>query len=77
MQGSVSASQLCSMSTQEMASGELKEKRKQFAQYHLEASKTGMGNQTTTDMFKCGKCGRRETTYYQLQTRRYILLLLS
>ncbi|KAJ4822660.1 hypothetical protein Tsubulata_002072 [Turnera subulata] len=25
--------------------------------------------EATTDQFKCGKCGKRETTYYQLQTR--------
>lgn len=24
---------------------------------------------TTTDLYKCGKCGKRETTFYQLQTR--------
>lgn len=23
----------------------------------------------TTDIYKCGKCGKRETTFYQLQTR--------
>ena len=28
------------------------------------AQKTG-----TTDLYKCGKCGKRETTFYQLQTR--------
>lgn len=25
--------------------------------------------QKTTDEFRCGKCGKRETTYYQVQTR--------
>jgi transcription elongation factor S-II len=24
---------------------------------------------TTTDLYKCGKCGKSETTFYQLQTR--------
>lgn len=23
----------------------------------------------TTDMFRCGRCGQRKTTYYQKQTR--------
>jgi len=69
MQGTTSAEKLCTMSANEMASEELKETRKKAAQYHLEASQTGQGNVTTTDMFKCNKCGKRETTYYQLQTR--------
>jgi transcription elongation factor S-II len=25
--------------------------------------------QATSDLYKCGKCGKRETTFYQLQTR--------
>jgi len=69
MQGTISAQQLCAMSSQDMASEELKDQRKKAALWHLEATKASQGNQTTTDMFKCSKCGRRETTYYQLQTR--------
>jgi len=26
-------------------------------------------NVATTDMFRCGKCGQRKCTYYQMQTR--------
>jgi len=69
MQGVLTPHKLCHMTPQEMASPELKEKRKKYEQYHLEAAKTVQSNQTSTDMFKCGKCGKRETTYYQLQTR--------
>jgi len=69
MNGAVSAHKLCSMSSQEMASEELKKERERISAFHLEAAKAKLGNQTTTDMFKCGKCGKRETTYYQLQTR--------
>eukprot|EP01114_Cavostelium_apophysatum_P016385 TRINITY_DN4644_c0_g1_i1.p1 TRINITY_DN4644_c0_g1~~TRINITY_DN4644_c0_g1_i1.p1 ORF type:complete len:296 (+),score=84.30 TRINITY_DN4644_c0_g1_i1:103-990(+) len=69
MQGGIPPSKLCSMAPADMASGELKELRKKWANYHMEAAKDQGGTATTTDMFKCGKCGRRETTYYQMQTR--------
>jgi len=69
MQLIIPAKKLCTMSTQDMASEELKKERKKIEEYHLEASKLNQMNQTSTDMFKCGKCGKRETTYYQMQTR--------
>jgi len=69
MQGQISADHLVEMSPQEMASEELKKERQRIADYHLEAAKLIVFNQTSTDMFKCGKCGKRETTYYQMQTR--------
>jgi transcription elongation factor S-II len=69
LNGAVTASRLCSMDVKEMASAELKSVREKFTAYHLEAAKLMKNNQTSTDMFKCGKCGGRETTYYQMQTR--------
>jgi len=69
MQGQITAQFLVDMSPQEMASDELKKERQRIAEYHLEAAKLIPINQTSTDMFKCGKCGKRETTYYQMQTR--------
>lgn len=70
MKGNISGKKLCEMSPQEMASEELKRERARIASWHLEAAKAVPINQTSTDMFKCGKCGGRETTYYQMQTRR-------
>jgi len=69
MTGEISAHKLCSMSSHEMASKEFQEEVKKIHDYYLEASKAQQMNQTTTSMFKCGKCGSRETTYYQMQTR--------
>lgn len=69
MQGSVDPVRLCSMTPQEMASEELKLKRREALLWHLEAAKDKGGNETSTDMFKCGKCGARDTCYTQLQTR--------
>lgn len=70
MNGGLSVQRLCTMQYHEMASDELKETRKKYEQYHLEAAKLIQMNQTSTDMFKCSKCQSRTTTYYQLQTRR-------
>jgi len=69
LNGAISAKRLCTMSANDMASEELKKERQRMAEYQLEASKLRQFNQTSTDMFKCGKCGKRETTYYQMQTR--------
>lgn len=71
MMAEVSATKLCLMTHSEMASEELKQERQRILKYHMEAAQAKLPNQTSTDMFKCGKCGRRETTYYQLQTRRW------
>jgi transcription elongation factor S-II len=71
LQGMIDGRKLCNMSGNEMASPALKEEREKYKKYWLEASKFQQFNTTSTDMFKCGKCGGRETTYYQMQTRRY------
>jgi transcription elongation factor S-II len=68
--GYINPKRLCTMSTHDMASDELKKERQRMAEYHLEAAKLIQFNQCSTDMFKCSKCGKRETTYYQMQTRR-------
>lgn len=65
------------MTTQEMASEEMKKLRQKITQYHLEAAKASVPNQTSTDMFKCSKCGKRETTYYQMQTRRFFFFSIK
>jgi len=68
-QGVINVVRLCTMSVQEMADEELKKERARIVEWHTEASKIRNLNQTSTGMFKCGKCGKRDTTYYQMQTR--------
>lgn len=65
----LTAAKLVVMSAADMASEEMKKQRQQTLDYFLEASKAKMPNATPTGMFKCSKCGKRETTYFQLQTR--------
>jgi len=70
MIGALTPAKLCTMTPLEMASEDLKKELHRIEQYYLEAAKLlGNKNQTTTDMFRCGKCGERKTTYYQMQTR--------
>jgi len=57
------------MSAADMASDDMKKQRQKTLEYFLEATKAKMPNATPTGMFKCNKCGKRETTYFQLQTR--------
>jgi DNA-directed RNA polymerase subunit M/transcription elongation factor TFIIS len=66
----ISASVLCSMTVQEMASDELKKRRKDIEDYYLEACQSVKPSQRETEMFKCSKCGSRKTSFFQLQTRR-------
>jgi transcription elongation factor S-II len=68
--GSITPSKLVVLNSHDMASADLIQKRKEFQDYYLAAAQDNKGKQQTTDMFRCGKCGKRETTYYQLQTRR-------
>eukprot|EP01098_Paradermamoeba_levis_P013876 TRINITY_DN6445_c0_g1_i2.p1 TRINITY_DN6445_c0_g1~~TRINITY_DN6445_c0_g1_i2.p1 ORF type:complete len:265 (-),score=70.69 TRINITY_DN6445_c0_g1_i2:73-867(-) len=68
--GVIDVSKLCRMSPEEMGSEEMIKKRKE----HEEAALKNVivddsAGQATTDMFRCGKCGERKTTYYQMQTR--------
>lgn len=69
LKGMITPERFCKMTPHEMASDELKKEIKKFEEYHFERAKVHPVGQTTTDMFKCGKCGKRETTYHQLQTR--------
>lgn len=74
--GVLQPSKLVVMSAADMASEEMKKQRQKTLEYFLEASKAKIPNATPTGMFKCSKCGKRETTYFQLQTRRYTGLCL-
>ena len=40
-----------------------------MADYEKELSNMSVSSQATSEMFKCMKCGKNETTYYEEQTR--------
>lgn len=69
MTGAITPAKLVTMTPQEMASDEIKELRRKIEQNNLDACQMAKPSQIETEMFKCGKCGSRKTSYFQLQTR--------
>lgn len=67
--GDVMVERLVTMSTAEMASDERKQENKKLEEKALFDCERGQESKATTDQFKCGRCGQRKTTYYQMQTR--------
>lgn len=67
--GVVEPEQLINMSTAEMASEQRKQENQKITEKALFECERGLQPKATTDQFKCGRCGQRKCTYYQMQTR--------
>ncbi|KAK6943278.1 Transcription factor IIS, N-terminal [Dillenia turbinata] len=67
--GQVKPERLCNMTAEEMASEQRKLQNNQIKEKALFDCERGGPPKATTDQFKCGRCGQRKCTYYQLQTR--------
>ncbi|KAK9159339.1 hypothetical protein Scep_005913 [Stephania cephalantha] len=67
--GVVKPERLINMTPEEMASEQRKRENSQIKEKALFDCERGGPPKATTDQFKCGRCGQRKTTYYQLQTR--------
>ncbi|XP_077216679.1 transcript elongation factor IIS [Tasmannia lanceolata] len=67
--GHVKPEKLIDMTPGEMASDQRKRENKQIKEKALFDCEREAAPKATTDQFKCGRCGQRKTTYYQLQTR--------
>ncbi|GAA95315.1 hypothetical protein E5Q_01972 [Mixia osmundae IAM 14324] len=69
--GELSASKLASMKASDFSSEERKAEDRKLAEQNMFAAQSAApaAGQAKTDAFKCGKCGKRECTYYQMQTR--------
>ncbi|XP_010931383.1 transcription elongation factor TFIIS [Elaeis guineensis] len=65
----VKPEKLVEMTPEEMASDERKLENRQIKEKALFDCERGGAPKATTDQFKCGRCGQRKCTYYQLQTR--------
>ena len=57
------------MTSEEMASDEVKTQREKFVKEGIDNSRLAQVEGTKTDLLKCGKCGKRNCTYNQIQTR--------
>lgn len=67
--GELSIEKLCKMSVDAMASEEDQARDRKLAEEALFKARGAGSAQAETDMFKCGKCGGRKCTYFQMQTR--------
>ncbi|KAJ2849659.1 transcription elongation factor TFIIS [Coemansia brasiliensis] len=69
VEGSISAQRFCSMSSEEMASKELRSQIEKMKEDNLFKAKGADRAKAVTDQFKCGRCKNRKCTYFQMQTR--------
>lgn len=67
--GHVKPEQVLEMKPEEMASNERQLENKKIKEKALFECERGKQPEATTNSFKCGRCGKRKCTYYQLQTR--------
>ncbi|KAF6020739.1 TCEA1 [Bugula neritina] len=66
---SISPERLVKMTPEEMASDEMKKIRQKFNKEAINDAQLAVSGGTATDLLKCGKCGKRNCTYNQVQTR--------
>lgn len=67
--GAISAERIAAMTSEEMASDELKELRSTLTQEAIREHQMAKTSGTQTDFFQCGKCKKKNCTYNQVQTR--------
>ncbi|KAK2503790.1 hypothetical protein MC885_005781 [Smutsia gigantea] len=67
--GAITPQQIAVMTSEEMASDELKEIRKAMTKEAIREHQMARGGGTPTDLFTCGKCRKKSCTYTQVQTR--------
>lgn len=67
--GDITSRQFAIMTSEEMASKELNEERKRLAKEAFNDHQVATQSGTKSTMMKCGKCGKRNVSYNQLQTR--------
>lgn len=67
--GLVSTERIASMPTEDMACDKMKELRAKYTKESIDDHQMAKTEGTTTDLFKCGKCGKNKCTYSQMQTR--------
>ncbi|KAI9128556.1 hypothetical protein K1719_000039 [Acacia pycnantha] len=67
--GEFKLDQIVNMRTEDMASDERKKEIENIRMRALLKCEHGQKVKGTTDQFVCGKCRKRECTYYQMQTR--------
>jgi len=67
--GEISPAKLATMTTEEMASDEVKKQREAFTKEAIDNARLAVQEGTVTDLLKCGKCKGKNCAYHQVQTR--------
>ncbi|KAK4773387.1 hypothetical protein SAY87_028406 [Trapa incisa] len=67
--GQIKPERLLSMTTQEMASDHRQRENQRIQEKAMLDCEIGGAPKATTNQFKCGRCGQRKCSYYQMQTR--------
>lgn len=67
--GSLAPGDVVRMTSKDLANAEKKEERRKLHEYHLREAAAGNKQEASTKEFLCGKCKKRECTYFQMQTR--------
>jgi len=69
--GEISPAKLATMTTEEMASDEVKKQREAFTKEAIDNARLAVQEVTgtVTDLLKCGKCKGKNCAYHQVQTR--------
>ncbi|KAI3705697.1 hypothetical protein L1987_75938 [Smallanthus sonchifolius] len=67
--GDLKPERVVELTPEEMASTERQMQNDKIKEKALFNCERGGPPKATTDQFKCGRCGKRKCTYYQLQTR--------
>eukprot|EP00301_Raphidiophrys_heterophryoidea_P012242 c1864_g1_i1.p1 GENE.c1864_g1_i1~~c1864_g1_i1.p1 ORF type:complete len:227 (-),score=68.26 c1864_g1_i1:61-741(-) len=65
----LNAKQLCAMTSKELADDQQKQEIKVMEDDLMKQALDASTLRATTTQFKCGKCRKRECTYFELQTR--------
>ena len=69
LRGLLSCQRFMAMTSQEMASEDLRKEMESMEKENLLKVRSAKDNSAETDMFQCGRCKQRKCKYYQLQTR--------
>ncbi|VDD93211.1 unnamed protein product [Enterobius vermicularis] len=67
--GVVKPERFATMTSEDMASDEMRSMREKFTKDAINEHQMAVQEGTPSDMFKCGKCGKKNCTYNQMQTR--------
>ncbi|XP_021365009.1 transcription elongation factor S-II-like isoform X1 [Mizuhopecten yessoensis] len=67
--GLISPEKIAKMTAEEMASDDMQKLRRKYTKESIDDHHMATTSGTKSDLFKCGKCKKKNTTYTQLQTR--------